>query len=144
VDLITTELQMAVMKTRMVQIAKVFNKLPRLVRDLSRELGKEIELEMFGEETELDKSIIEEINDPLVHILRNAADHGVESPEERAKKGKNPKGRSLSAPITKGIISPSRSPTTEKGSIPIRSKQRLWKKDSSLSNRRKRCPSARS
>lgn len=93
VDLITTELQMAVMKTRMVQIAKVFNKLPRLVRDLSRELGKEIELEMFGEETELDKSIIEEINDPLVHILRNAADHGVETPEERTKKGKNPKGK---------------------------------------------------
>ena len=92
VDLITTELQMAVMKTRMVQIAKVFNKLPRLVRDLSRELGKEIELEMFGEETELDKSIIEEINDPLVHILRNAADHGVETPEVRVKKGKNPKG----------------------------------------------------
>jgi two-component system chemotaxis sensor kinase CheA len=93
VDLITTELQMAVMKTRMVQIAKVFNKLPRLVRDLSRELGKNIELEMFGEETELDKSIIEEINDPLVHILRNAADHGVETPEERLKKGKEAKGK---------------------------------------------------
>lgn len=93
VDLITTELQMAVMKTRMVQIAKVFNKLPRLVRDLSRELGKEIELEMFGEETELDKSIIEEINDPLVHILRNAADHGVETPDERVKRGKAPKGK---------------------------------------------------
>ncbi len=93
VDLITTELQMAVMKTRMVQIAKVFNKLPRLVRDLSRELGKNIVLEMYGEETELDKSIIEEINDPLVHILRNAADHGVESPEERQKKGKDPVGR---------------------------------------------------
>ncbi|MFZ4619105.1 MAG: chemotaxis protein CheA [Bacteroidota bacterium] len=93
VDLITTELQMAVMKTRMVQIAKVFNKLPRLVRDLSRELGKEIELEMYGEETELDKSIIEEINDPLVHILRNAADHGVETPDERVKKGKAPKGK---------------------------------------------------
>jgi len=93
VDLITTELQMAVMKTRMVQIAKVFNKLPRLVRDLSRELNKEIELEMFGEETELDKSIIEEINDPLVHILRNAGDHGIETAEERIKKEKNPKGR---------------------------------------------------
>ncbi len=93
VDLITTELQMAVMKTRMVQIAKVFNKLPRLVRDLSRELGKDIELEMFGEETELDKTIIEEINDPLVHILRNAADHGVEMPEERVKKGKAAKGK---------------------------------------------------
>lgn len=93
VDLITTELQMAVMKTRMVQIAKVFNKLPRLVRDLSRELGKNIELEMYGEETELDKSIIEEINDPLVHILRNAADHGVEMPDERVKKGKSATGK---------------------------------------------------
>jgi two-component system, chemotaxis family, sensor kinase CheA len=93
VDLITTELQMAVMKTRMVQIAKVFNKLPRLVRDLSRDLSREIELEMYGEETELDKSIIEEINDPLVHILRNAADHGIEKPEDRIKNGKNPKGR---------------------------------------------------
>lgn len=93
IDLITTELQMAVMKTRMVQIAKVFNKLPRLVRDLSRELGKEIDLQMMGEETELDKSIIEEINDPLVHILRNAADHGIERPEERVKKGKEAKGR---------------------------------------------------
>ena len=93
IDLITTELQMAVMKTRMVQIGKVFNKLPRLVRDLSRELGKTIELEMHGEETELDKTIIEEINDPLVHILRNAADHGVETPDERVKRGKDPKGR---------------------------------------------------
>ena len=93
VDLITTELQMAVMKTRMVPIAKVFNKLPRLIRDLSRELKKEIDLEISGEETELDKSIIEEINDPLVHILRNAGDHGVEMADERVKKGKNPKGR---------------------------------------------------
>lgn len=93
VDLITTELQMAVMKTRMVPIAKVFNKLPRLIRDLSRELKKEIDVEIFGEETELDKSIIEEINDPLVHILRNACDHGIETAEERIKKGKSPKGR---------------------------------------------------
>lgn len=92
VDLITTELQMAVMKTRMVQIAKVFNKLPRLVRDLSRELSREIDLQMSGEETELDKSIIEEINDPLIHILRNAADHGIESEEDRLAKGKPAKG----------------------------------------------------
>ncbi len=92
IDLITTELQMAVMKTRMVQIAKVFNKMPRLVRDLSRELKRDIDLQMYGEETELDKSIIEEINDPLVHILRNAADHGIESAEERKKLGKPEKG----------------------------------------------------
>lgn len=92
VDLITTELQMAVMKTRMVPIAKVFNKLPRLVRDLTRELSREIDLQIYGEETELDKSIIEAINDPLVHILRNSADHGIESPEDRVKAGKSPKG----------------------------------------------------
>lgn len=93
IDFITTELQMAVMKTRMVPIAKVFNKLPRLIRDLSKELGKDIDLQIFGEETELDKSIIEELNDPLVHILRNAADHGVETPEERIATGKPAQGK---------------------------------------------------
>ena len=92
IDFLTTELQMAVMKTRMVPIAKVFNKLPRLIRDLCREMGKEIDLQVSGEETELDKSIIEELNDPLVHIIRNAADHGVELPEERRKNGKAEKG----------------------------------------------------
>jgi len=92
IDFITTELQMAVMKTRMVPIAKVFNKIPRLVRDLCRETKKEIDLIMEGEETELDKTIIEELSDPLVHIIRNAADHGVESPAERAAAGKSPKG----------------------------------------------------
>lgn len=93
IDFITTELQMAVMKTRMVPIAKVFNKLPRLIRDLSKDMGKDIDLQIFGEETELDKSIIEELNDPLVHILRNAADHGVETPEERIAAGKPAQGK---------------------------------------------------
>lgn len=92
IDFLTTELQMAVMKTRMVPIAKVFNKIPRLIRDLSKEMGKDIELQVSGEETELDKSIIEELNDPLVHIIRNAADHGIETPEERRKRGKPEKG----------------------------------------------------
>jgi two-component system, chemotaxis family, sensor kinase CheA len=92
IDFITTELQMAVMKTRMVPIAKVFNKLPRLIRDLCRETGKDIDFQMFGEETELDKSIIEELNDPLVHIIRNAADHGVEMPADRKASGKPEKG----------------------------------------------------
>ena len=92
IDFLTTELQMAVMKTRMVPIAKVFNKLPRLIRDLCKEMGKEIDLQITGEETELDKSIIEELNDPLVHIIRNAADHGVELPGERREKGKPEKG----------------------------------------------------
>ena len=93
IDFITTELQMAVMKIRMVPIGKVFNKLPRLVRELSKDMKKEIDLEILGEETELDKSLIEELNDPLVHMLRNAADHGVESPEERLAAGKSATGK---------------------------------------------------
>jgi len=93
VSLVTTDLQIAVMKTRMLPIAKVFNKFPRLVRDLSRELNKEIELIMSGEETELDKSIIEEIGDPLVHMIRNSCDHGIESKERRKEVGKDPKGK---------------------------------------------------
>ncbi len=92
IDFITTELQMAVMKTRMVPIAKVFNKLPRLIRELSKEMEKEIELKMVGEETELDKSLIEELNDPLIHLMRNSADHGVETPAERIAAGKESKG----------------------------------------------------
>jgi len=92
VSLVTTDLQIAVMKTRMLPIGKVFNKFPRMIRDLSRELNKKIELEISGEETELDKSIVEEIGDPLVHIIRNSCDHGVETPEERAAKGKSETG----------------------------------------------------
>lgn len=92
VSLVTTDLQIAVMKTRMLPVSKVFNKFPRLVRDLSRELNKEIELVTSGEDTELDKSIVEEIGDPLVHMIRNSCDHGIETPEERVAKGKPPKG----------------------------------------------------
>ena len=92
ISLVTTDLQSAVMKTRMLPIAKVFNKFPRMVRDLSRELNKDIELVMKGEETELDKSVIEELGDPLIHMIRNSCDHGIESKEEREKAGKNPKG----------------------------------------------------
>ena len=88
ISLVTTDLQIAVMKTRMLPIAKVFNKFPRMVRDLSRELGKSIELKISGEETELDKSIVEEIGDPLVHIIRNSCDHGIEDPETREAMGK--------------------------------------------------------
>lgn len=87
-DLVTTDLQLAVMKMRMQPIAKVFNKFPRMVRDLARQNSKEIELSISGEETELDKTVIEEIGDPLVHLIRNAVDHGMEPPEERAAKGK--------------------------------------------------------
>ncbi len=92
IDFITTELQPAVMKTRMVQIGRVFNRFPRLVRDIAREFSKDIRLEIEGEETELDKSIIEEISDPLVHLIRNAADHGVETGDIREKTGKPRQG----------------------------------------------------
>lgn len=85
---VTTDVQLAVMKTRMQPVGKVFNKFPRMVRDLSRELGKNIDLVITGEETELDKSIVEEIGDPLVHIIRNSCDHGVEKPEDRVAAGK--------------------------------------------------------
>ena len=91
-SLVTTDIQLAVMKTRMLPIAKVFNKFPRMVRDLSRELGKQIDLEISGEETELDKSIVEEIGDPLVHIIRNSCDHGIEDPKDRLAAGKPEKG----------------------------------------------------
>lgn len=92
ISTVTTDLQLAVMKTRMLPVVKVFNKFPRMVRDLARELNKKIELTISGEETELDKSIIEEIGDPLVHIIRNSCDHGIESPQERIQKGKSEVG----------------------------------------------------
>lgn len=84
----TTELQLAIMKTRMIAIGKVFNKFPRVVRDIARDTGKEIELIISGEETELDKQVIESIGDPLLHMIRNSCDHGVETPEVRLAKGK--------------------------------------------------------
>ena len=88
VSLVTTDLQIAVMKTRMLPVGKVFNKFPRMIRDLTRELNKKIELEISGEDTELDKSIVEEIGDPLVHIIRNSCDHGIEMPSVRLAAGK--------------------------------------------------------
>jgi len=92
IGLITTELQLAVMKTRMVPIGKVFNKFPRMVRDLSRDMAKDVDLIISGEETELDKSVVEEIGDPLIHMIRNSVDHGVETPDIRRKRGKPEKG----------------------------------------------------
>lgn len=86
---VTNDLQETVMKIRMLPIAQTFNRFPRLIRDLSRDLGKEVKLEMSGEETELDKSVIEVLVDPLIHIVRNAMDHGIEMPEEREKAGKS-------------------------------------------------------
>ncbi|MBB2182762.1 chemotaxis protein CheA [Lachnospiraceae bacterium MD1] len=89
---VTTNLHESVMKTRMVPIESVVNRFPRMIRDLSKKLGKEMELYMTGEDTELDRTVIDEIGDPLMHLLRNAADHGLESNEEREKAGKNPVG----------------------------------------------------
>lgn len=92
-DVVTADLQTSVMKTRMQPIKKVFGRFPRLVRDLARNLKKEINLELVGEETDLDKNLVEALADPLVHLVRNAVDHGVETPEEREKAGKARAGR---------------------------------------------------
>ena len=92
-DVVTADLQTSVMKTRMQPIKKVFGRFPRLVRDLARNLKKEINLELVGEETDLDKNLVEALADPLVHLVRNAVDHGVETPEEREAAGKPRTGR---------------------------------------------------
>lgn len=91
-DVVTADLQLAVMKTRMQPIKKVFGRFPRVVRDLARSLKKEIRLDLVGEETDLDKNLVEALADPLVHLVRNAVDHGIESPEEREAKGKPREG----------------------------------------------------
>lgn len=95
IDFITSEIQAAVMRMRMVPIAKLYQKAPRIVRDLSKEFNKKIDLQLSGEETEIDRGIIEELNDPLVHMIRNSCDHGIESPEEREQVGKPPVGTIL-------------------------------------------------
>ena len=101
-DRVTSDLQLAVMKMRMQPIQKVFGKFPRMVRDMSRTLGKDIDLEMFGEDTEVDKTVIENIGDPLVHIIRNSIDHAVEFAAERELKGKPKKGRIILSAYQKG------------------------------------------
>lgn len=89
---VTTSLHDAVMKVRMVPVETVFNRFPRMVRDIARDLNKDIALHMSGEETELDRTVIDEIGEPLIHILRNSADHGIEMPEDRIAKGKDKTG----------------------------------------------------
>lgn len=101
-DVVTADLQTAVMKTRMQPIKKVFGRFPRLVRDLARQLKKEINLELVGEETDLDKNLVEALADPLVHLVRNAVDHGIESPEEREASGKSRGGRVILAAEQEG------------------------------------------
>lgn len=88
IDFVTSELQMQVLKIRMIPVEKVFKKFPRIVRNLSRDLGKEVNLEIIGEETELDRSVVDEIGDPLIHLIRNALDHGLELPDDRIAIGK--------------------------------------------------------
>jgi len=92
-NLLTTELQEGVMKTRMQPIGNIWSKFPRTVRDVAMGCGKRVRIEMEGKETELDKTIIEAIKDPLTHLVRNAVDHGIELPEVRQAAGKNPEGR---------------------------------------------------
>ena len=87
-DRVTTDLQTVVMKVRMVPVGQVFNRFPRMVRDLAKELDKDINLTIEGEETELDRTVIDEIGDPLMHLLRNSLDHGIEHPDDREAKGK--------------------------------------------------------
>jgi len=87
-NFVTSELQMQVLKMRMLPVDKVFKKFPRIVRSMARDLGKEVDLQIFGEETELDRSVVDEIGDPLIHLIRNAMDHGLEGPDDRVAAGK--------------------------------------------------------
>lgn len=103
IDFITSEIQASVMRMRMIPIGKLFQKAPRIIRDLAKQFGKKINLIMEGEDTEIDKGIIDELSDPLVHMLRNACDHGIESPEERLKLGNQKLGRFTWEPNKKEI-----------------------------------------
>ena len=92
-ELVTSDLQTSVMKTRMQPIKKVFNRFPRVIRDLARQLKKDVDLKLIGEETDLDKSLVESLADPLIHLVRNAVDHGIETPEDRFAVGKSRQGQ---------------------------------------------------
>ena len=99
---VTSELQMQVLKMRMIPVEKVFKKFPRIVRSMSRDLGKEVDLQIVGEETELDRSVVDEIGDPLIHLIRNALDHGLETPDERLAAGKSRSGTLVLAAVHEG------------------------------------------
>ncbi|MDR9466739.1 chemotaxis protein CheA [Marinospirillum sp.] len=101
-DVVTADLQTSVMKTRMQPVKKVFGRFPRIIRDLSRKMNKEIKLEMIGEDTDLDKNLVEALADPMVHLVRNSADHGIEQPEDREKKGKPREGTIILAAEQEG------------------------------------------
>jgi len=99
---VTSELQMQVLKMRMLPVDKVFKKFPRIVRSMARDLGKEVDLQIFGEETELDRSVVDEIGDPLIHLIRNAMDHGLETPDDRTAAGKSRVGTLVLAAVHEG------------------------------------------
>jgi len=99
---VTSELQMQVLKMRMLPVEKVFKKFPRIVRSMARDLGKEVDLQIVGEETELDRSVVDEIGDPLIHLIRNAMDHGLETPDERLAAGKSRGGTLVLAAVHEG------------------------------------------
>ncbi len=101
-NFVTSELQMQVLKMRMLPVEKVFKKFPRIVRSMARDLGKEVDLQIFGEETELDRSVVDEIGDPLIHLIRNAMDHGLETPDERIAAGKSRVGTLILAAVHEG------------------------------------------
>jgi len=101
-NFVTSELQMQVLKMRMLPVEKVFKKFPRIVRNLARDLGKEVDLQIIGEETELDRSVVDEIGDPLIHLIRNALDHGLETPDERLAAGKSRNGTVVLAAAHEG------------------------------------------
>ncbi|MCB1857821.1 MAG: chemotaxis protein CheA [Gammaproteobacteria bacterium] len=142
-DLVTADLQNSVMKTRMQPIKKVFGRFPRVVRDLARSLKKEINLEMYGEDTDLDKNLVEALADPMVHLVRNAVDHGIETPTERKEAGKPEQGRVVLSAAQEGdhiLLSIAddgrgmdadvlRLKAVEKGMMDQESAQRLDKRD---------------
>ena len=101
-DVVTSDLQNSVMKTRMQPVKKVFGRFPRVVRDLARSLGKEIDLEMFGEDTDLDKNLVEALADPMVHLVRNAVDHGIEQSDQRERVGKSRRGKVILSAAQEG------------------------------------------
>lgn len=101
-NFVTSELQMQVLKMRMMPVDKVFKKFPRIVRSMARDLSKEVDLQIFGEETELDRSVVDEIGDPLIHLIRNAMDHGLETPEDRVAAGKPRVGTLVLAAVHEG------------------------------------------
>jgi len=101
-ELVTSDLQASVMKTRMQPIKKVFNRFPRVIRELARKLKKDIDLQLIGEETDLDKNLVEALVDPMIHLVRNSIDHGIELPEERYKNGKPRQGTITLSAVQEG------------------------------------------